>query len=227
MRITESQLRFIVRQELLEVLNENNANLLDEGVMDTIKQKARKFGAAAMVGGALAGALGGAANQSSQTMGGTPDPVANIAYTVAAPTDAEMKQISVQVDGLKDKIKRQGNVHSYNEFKYDKSTKVLTYRGSTTKITPEVESLISEFMKQDTSDSSKYSSSARDTWMASKNGQKLKEAVTQIINTNEDLKQAVGASTKETYYLMLALMLLVIGMPVAVASSEEPNKRRI
>ena len=62
MRITETQLRMIVRQELVKVLTNNNQ--LDEGFMDTLRQQAGKLGRAAVLGTSLAGmGMGAAASQ--------------------------------------------------------------------------------------------------------------------------------------------------------------------
>jgi len=58
MIITESQLRLVIRQELLEVLRENDAYLLEEGIKEKAKAFITKIGLPLAIIGSMATATG-------------------------------------------------------------------------------------------------------------------------------------------------------------------------
>lgn len=228
MRITESQLRLIIRQELLEVLNENNVNLLDEGFMDNI----RKLGAAGLIGSALAGAggigLGTAGMQHNQAL---PGEAAHqqILHTVGV---AEMSEQEIgrlenltkeYLQSVKKDPKSNIAVHNDSGMKYDATTNMLTYKGKSVEVSTDIIQSAKKYLAL--SKSGKHSKAGN--FLGSPEGKELTEKIDNLIKNNPQLQLAEDAQNIQTVGFAIATMSLIMSLIIAVLGSDvTTNDRR-
>ena len=210
MIITESQLRLIVRQELLEVLNENNADLLNEGRLGQLFAKFAFPLAVAFGGGA---SLGTAINQSGEALSGGPA-VTQIARTIGAS----------QVDKDNLPVLSKKYIENLNpNIKFDVGSRELIYKDIRTKIDPELINQAKAFVGLDPSGKS----SDVDKFMKSSEGQRFKNSIESYIQRNPELSNAVEAQDKQNLSLAIALMCLTLALITAVHGADiTTNDRR-
>jgi len=209
MIITESQLRLIVRQELLEVLSENNPDLLNEGRLGQLFAKFAFPLAVAFGGGA---SLGTAINQSDEALSGGPA-IAQVARTIGA-SQVDKEQLPVlskkYIESLSPNIK------------FDVDNKQLIYKGIKTTIDNSLIEQAKRFVSLDPSGKS----SEVDKFMRSPEGQKFKNDIELYIEKNQELNKAVKAQDKQNLSLAIALMCLTLALITAVHGADITTKDR-
>lgn len=226
MKITESQLRLIVRQELLEVLSENNVNLLDEGFMDKI----RNLGAAGLIGGTLAGAggaaLGTAGMQYNQAL---PGEAAHqqILHTVASAelSNQEIGSLEELTKKYLESVNKTGSVATHNAsgMKFDATTKMLTYKGKSIPVGDEIIQSAKKYLTL--SKSGKHSKAGN--FLGSPEGKKLIQQIDTLVKQNPNLNQAVAVQNIQNVSLAIATMSLIMSLIIAVLGADvTTNDRR-
>ena len=196
MIITESQLRLIVRQELLEVLKENDTDLLEEGKLGQLFAKFAFPLVVAFGGGA---SLGTAIKQSGEALSGGPA-VAQVARTIGAS----------QIDNKNElPVLSQQYIESLNpKIKFDANSKQLSYDGIEINIDPELIKQAKNFVNLDPSGKS----NEVDRFMNSEQGKKFAKSIEKYINENPQLRNAVEAQDKQNLSLAIALMCLMLAL---------------
>ena len=215
MIITESQLRLIVRQELLEVLNENNADVLNEGKFQQLISAIPLF--FSFIAGA---APTTAAMQSDTALSGEPAEQ-QILHTVgyAGMTDQQISQLEkltrsylVSITPPKDSV-----VTHESGIQYNASTRTLKY-GDTESVVPDsIVDGATKFLKL--SKSGKRSEASE--FLYSDQGKKLTQEIKAFVNTNKELKAAVEAQGIQNISLAIATMSLLMALIMAVVGADE------
>jgi hypothetical protein len=209
MIITESQLRLIVRQELLEVLKENDTDLLEEGKLGQLFAKFAFPLVVAFGGGA---SLGTAIKQSGEALSGGPA-VAQVARTIGAS----------QIDKNELPVLSQQYINSLNpNIKFDVNKKQLSYKGIETKIDPELIKQAKAFVSLDPSGKS----NDVDKFMNSPQGKTFTQSIQSYIDTNPELSNAVEAQDKQNLSLAIALMCLTLALITGVHGADITTKDR-
>ena len=214
MIITESQLRLIVRQELLEVLNENNADVLNEGKFQQL------ISAIPLVFSFITGAATTtAAMQSDTALSGEPAEQ-QILHTVgsAEMTDQEVNQLEGLTKSYLESIKKEGSVAKHKSgIQYNADTHTLKY-GDTESTVPN--SIISGATKFLSLSKSGKSSEASD-FLISAEGRSLTAEINKFVTTNKQLTEAVKAQGTQNISFAIAAMSLLMSLIMAVAGANE------
>jgi len=222
MIITESQLRLIVRQELLEVLRQNDEEILDEGLRDAFnilrKNIARGFKDLAFplgIAAGLGGSLGTAAVNTPGAIDGPPVDqqimAAVGAFEAISTENAKKLEENIQIDHENKTATSHGLV-------YNGVTKQLTYENKSVKVSDNLLKMAQQYLSKSDSRSGKYSSSDASTFLHSEN---VQQELILLISENPNLFKAAKAQQLMNMSLMSATMFLIFFLMISVLGADE------